>query len=118
MKNRRIYPLYEHFCFKICLSVFLFVCNFIACPRGYFGLDCSYLCPYPTYGRRCLDGKCSCPKEYCNAKTGCGTRKKSLQIYKYYLFCHQKIDRLKKKGEKKNDVAFVKRLYNTIQNTK
>uniref|UniRef100_K1PXY9 Uncharacterized protein n=1 Tax=Magallana gigas TaxID=29159 RepID=K1PXY9_MAGGI len=44
-------------------------------PKGYFGLNCSYMCPYPTYGRRCLDGKCTCPKEYCNANTGCGTQR-------------------------------------------
>lgn len=42
------------------------------------------MCPYPTYGRRCLDGKCTCPKEYCNANTGCGTRKNSLN--KHILF--------------------------------
>lgn len=47
----------------------------IPCPKGYFGLNCSYMCPYPTYGRRCLDGKCTCPKEYCNANTGCGTQR-------------------------------------------
>lgn len=107
LKNRRIYSLYEHFCLNRCLSVFLFlfVCIFIACPRGYFGLNCSYMCPYPTYGRRCLDGKCSCPKEYCNAKNGCGTRKNSLQIYKYYFFYHEKVDRWRKKGKKnKNNV--------------
>ncbi|XP_062595754.1 uncharacterized protein LOC134257122 [Saccostrea cucullata] len=43
----------------------------LPCPRGYFGLHCSYSCPYPSYGHRCLDGNCRCPKEWCSVSDGC-----------------------------------------------
>ena len=38
---------------------------------GYFGRNCSFVCPYPTYGHRCLHGECNCPKENCDPKSGC-----------------------------------------------
>ncbi|XP_062581585.1 uncharacterized protein LOC134243339, partial [Saccostrea cucullata] len=41
------------------------------CPQGYFGPKCEHACPYPTYGYRCLGGRCICPKEKCNNTHGC-----------------------------------------------
>ncbi|XP_062580337.1 uncharacterized protein LOC134242265 [Saccostrea cucullata] len=43
----------------------------VPCPSGTFGPDCKYICTYPDYGRRCLDGKCQCPKENCDPAEGC-----------------------------------------------
>ncbi|XP_061164909.1 uncharacterized protein LOC133173852 [Saccostrea echinata] len=51
----------------------------VPCPSGTFGPDCNYVCTYPDYGRRCLDGKCQCPKEICDPSEGC---KKELIISK------------------------------------
>ena len=41
------------------------------CSEGFFGPNCSISCPYPSYGRRCLDGDCNCSKELCDARNGC-----------------------------------------------
>nr|XP_034300307.1 uncharacterized protein LOC105330133 [Crassostrea gigas] len=41
------------------------------CLNGYYGPNCSHMCSYPKFGRRCLDGPCQCPKENCDARTGC-----------------------------------------------
>lgn len=41
------------------------------CLNGYYGPNCIYMCPYPYFGRRCLEGPCQCPKENCDAETGC-----------------------------------------------
>ncbi|XP_011436764.3 uncharacterized protein [Magallana gigas] len=41
------------------------------CPIGYFGPNCFFTCPYPSYGRRCLGGECECPEELCYPETGC-----------------------------------------------
>nr|XP_022325258.1 scavenger receptor class F member 1-like [Crassostrea virginica] len=45
------------------------------CPSGYFGPSCSHTCPYPKYGRRCLEGECQCPESMCNPTAGCVTEK-------------------------------------------
>lgn len=41
------------------------------CLDGYYGPNCIQMCPYPKFGRRCLDGPCQCPKENCDTRTGC-----------------------------------------------
>lgn len=41
------------------------------CLSGYYGPNCIWTCPYPSFGRRCLEGKCSCPLEICDPVTGC-----------------------------------------------
>lgn len=48
---------------------------FAACLSGYYGPYCSYMCPYPYFGQYCSEGQCQCPKENCDAKTGCRTSK-------------------------------------------
>ena len=40
---------------------------------GYYGENCSFQCPYPTYGKRC-QGKCVCDKDMCDISTGCKIR--------------------------------------------
>lgn len=41
------------------------------CLSGYYGPNCVFTCPYPSFGRRCLEGKCQCPRENCDPVTGC-----------------------------------------------
>ncbi|XP_078320899.1 uncharacterized protein LOC144621449 isoform X7 [Crassostrea virginica] len=41
------------------------------CSDGFFGPNCSISCPFPSYGRRCLDGECHCSKELCDPRNGC-----------------------------------------------
>ena len=50
---------------------------FTACKSGYFGPNCGKTCPYPLYGRKCVDGECNCPRHKCDVASGCivGTRK-------------------------------------------
>lgn len=40
------------------------------CPIGYFLENCSSICPYPLFGRRCIQ-KCSCDKQLCDFVHGC-----------------------------------------------
>lgn len=41
------------------------------CLSGYYGPNCDFTCPYPSFGRRCLEGKCLCPQKNCDPVTGC-----------------------------------------------
>nr|XP_022290070.1 multiple epidermal growth factor-like domains protein 10 [Crassostrea virginica] len=43
------------------------------CKPGSFGRNCSLICPFPTYGKKCQN-KCNCDNETCNAITGCTTQ--------------------------------------------
>lgn len=43
------------------------------CKPGLTGINCTSLCPYPTYGNRCQE-ICSCSNETCDVKTGCINR--------------------------------------------
>ncbi|XP_078323101.1 uncharacterized protein LOC144622324 [Crassostrea virginica] len=45
------------------------------CGSGYFGPNCSHACPYPKYGRRCLEGECRCPEPICDPVAGCAISK-------------------------------------------
>ncbi|XP_062599153.1 platelet endothelial aggregation receptor 1-like [Saccostrea cucullata] len=40
------------------------------CLPGYIGINCSYKCPYPSYGEAC-QAKCDCEKDTCDVSTGC-----------------------------------------------
>ncbi|XP_062605554.1 uncharacterized protein LOC134267349 [Saccostrea cucullata] len=42
----------------------------IECSPGYYGLNCTSVCQYPTYGRTCKF-KCSCNEEFCDIAFGC-----------------------------------------------
>lgn len=44
---------------------------FIACKIGYFGPNCGKKCPYPKYGRKCVDGNCNCSENQCDFAVGC-----------------------------------------------
>lgn len=43
---------------------------FKECPVGYFLENCSSSCPYPLFGRRCIQS-CSCDKQLCDFVHGC-----------------------------------------------
>lgn len=49
------------------------------CMPGYYDINCSKTCEYPSFGKRCLQ-KCSCEKDLCNFMSGC---KKSKYIHQY-----------------------------------
>uniref|UniRef100_A0A8W8JI71 TNFR-Cys domain-containing protein n=1 Tax=Magallana gigas TaxID=29159 RepID=A0A8W8JI71_MAGGI len=42
----------------------------IACQDGYYWLNCTRQCPFPTYGTKCKYN-CSCNKESCDFMVGC-----------------------------------------------
>lgn len=56
---------------ECCADFFMKEGKCTPCPIGYFGPNCMFTCPYPSYGRRCLDGECECSKELCYPETGC-----------------------------------------------
>lgn len=37
---------------------------------GYSGINCTSVCPHPTYGHNC-QGSCDCDEDMCDASTGC-----------------------------------------------
>lgn len=37
---------------------------------GYNGINCTSLCPHPSYGYGC-QGLCDCEKDMCDVSTGC-----------------------------------------------
>uniref|UniRef100_A0A8W8JLB4 Uncharacterized protein n=1 Tax=Magallana gigas TaxID=29159 RepID=A0A8W8JLB4_MAGGI len=41
-----------------------------ACMPGYSGINCTVVCPYPTYGHNC-QGLCDCDEDICDVSTGC-----------------------------------------------
>ncbi|XP_062577919.1 uncharacterized protein LOC134239792 [Saccostrea cucullata] len=43
----------------------------VPCQPGFHGANCTRVCDYPYYGKKCLDGKCACPRELCDKATGC-----------------------------------------------
>lgn len=42
----------------------------LECPVGYYRLNCSEKCIYPTYGVDC-QSQCECSRDKCNVVTGC-----------------------------------------------
>ncbi|XP_061169152.1 platelet endothelial aggregation receptor 1-like [Saccostrea echinata] len=40
------------------------------CNPGYFGFNCTEMCPFPVYGIRC-ERRCKCSVEDCSPATGC-----------------------------------------------
>lgn len=43
------------------------------------------MCPYPSFGQDCLEGLCQCPRDNCDAKTGCRTSK-NMNMCLYWIF--------------------------------
>lgn len=41
-----------------------------SCIPGYHGINCTSVCPYPSYGPGCQDF-CDCKKDMCDVSTGC-----------------------------------------------
>uniref|UniRef100_A0A8W8LBJ5 Uncharacterized protein n=1 Tax=Magallana gigas TaxID=29159 RepID=A0A8W8LBJ5_MAGGI len=56
---------------KCCADFFMKEGKCTPCPNGNFGPNCDFTCPYPSYGRRCMEGNCDCPKDLCSPETGC-----------------------------------------------
>ncbi|XP_062585882.1 multiple epidermal growth factor-like domains protein 10 isoform X1 [Saccostrea cucullata] len=42
----------------------------VECLPGYFGINCSATCFFPSYGRHCQK-LCNCSSELCDFSTGC-----------------------------------------------
>ncbi|XP_056015923.1 uncharacterized protein LOC125675443 isoform X2 [Ostrea edulis] len=42
----------------------------VECRAGYFGIDCSNKCPFPSYGKHCQQ-ECQCNAELCDVSEGC-----------------------------------------------
>lgn len=42
---------------------------------GYYGPNCNFTCPYPSFGPKCLEGKCQCQEENCDPISGCRSGK-------------------------------------------
>nr|XP_022289120.1 uncharacterized protein LOC111101104 [Crassostrea virginica] len=42
----------------------------VECQQGYLGVNCSKMCPFPTFGNKCSKN-CTCEKEMCNFQIGC-----------------------------------------------
>nr|XP_022295387.1 multiple epidermal growth factor-like domains protein 10 [Crassostrea virginica] len=60
---------------KVCCSGYIWnettrICD--ECPPGYSGTDCEFMCYPPYYGARCLQ-TCQCPRDLCDAVSGCKT---------------------------------------------
>lgn len=43
---------------------------YLECMPGFSGLNCSYPCPYPSYGVHCQK-ICDCSKYECDMSVGC-----------------------------------------------
>ncbi|XP_062581583.1 uncharacterized protein LOC134243336 [Saccostrea cucullata] len=70
---------------KCCADYYVVNGNCVPCPVGLFGPNCSHICPYPSYGHRCLEGICQCPRELCDSKTGCRNPSKEKDKPSTYL---------------------------------
>nr|XP_034332851.1 platelet endothelial aggregation receptor 1-like [Crassostrea gigas] len=40
------------------------------CMPGYHGINCTFICPYPSYGHGC-QGLCDCNEDMCDVSNGC-----------------------------------------------
>lgn len=51
------------------------VAFFIACKPGWIGPNCIAMCPYPSYGHKCIN-VCECTKNECDVSEGCSKHSK------------------------------------------
>lgn len=42
----------------------------VECSAGYYWINCSKMCVYPTFGKKCSQ-HCECEKQVCNFERGC-----------------------------------------------
>ena len=67
MLTELILLIYRNVCQKLFHQI---VYNFIDCPVGYYGDNCSFSCPVPTDGNGCAE-TCSCSNASCHHVYGC-----------------------------------------------
>ena len=60
-------------CAKIFLKDQFWFISVSECMPGSFGTNCTLICPFPTYGKKCQN-ICHCDNKTCNAITGCTTQ--------------------------------------------
>lgn len=57
-------------------NISLSICGFfIACKPGWIGPNCIAMCPYPSYGHKCIN-ECDCAKNECDMSEGCSKHSK------------------------------------------
>lgn len=67
---------WNRFFFETIGNIWIFLyCNpldffYLACPSGYFGINCLFNRPYPFFGRVCTQ-KCNCSQSECDFIKGC-----------------------------------------------
>lgn len=52
------------------MIIFYSLKNYLACEDGFFGNNCAFKCPYPTFGKDCLS-LCLCKFQNCDHANGC-----------------------------------------------
>lgn len=62
---------------------------FKECPPGFLGDNCSKMCEYPTFGKRCAE-QCLCIKYQCNFTFGCTKCKYCLPFFKFAILIQKK----------------------------
>ena len=67
MLTELILLIYRNVCQKLFHQILY---NFIDCPVGYYGDNCSFSCPAPTDGNGCAE-TCSCSNASCHQVYGC-----------------------------------------------
>lgn len=58
---------------------------YLACPSGYFGINCFATYPYPFFGRLCTH-QCNCSKSKCDFINGCKRYGRAMIIFSFFGF--------------------------------
>lgn len=58
---------------------------YLACPSGYFGINCFATCPYAFFGRLCTH-QCNCSKSKCDFINGCKRYGRAMIIFSFFGF--------------------------------
>lgn len=75
--------IYEYVIIITIINIFLY----LACPSGYFGINCLFNCPYPFFGRLCTH-KCNCNQSECDFIKGCQNHGKTIFSFSKRLIQH------------------------------